>query len=287
MRKNLNWLAAGILVAWCCAAAPSPGGEVPRDFSQQYGPATRKIQQFYTHAVATGTIVREYPLEERKQELTYEYRADGMNFRLDVSTRSWRRGIEERGNKESYLATPTASFHGWGAAKAMPIDDSKELSYSETKARIEKIFPYNQPFGFATDGTVLDLLRSPGILVAGIAKTKYEGREMVKVRFGEGADVRNRSPEEHSYVLLSPAEAWAVRGYCKVVGRGANQMIYRGTVSYGGMREGVPIADRIETWQEKGPSRTCVAHEVVNISRVTTGDPSWVTFTADGFPGPP
>ncbi len=138
-----------------------------------------------------------------------------------------------------------------------------------------------------TSGTLLDLLRKPWVKVDSPQKSEKQGKPLVKIRFDERGDVRDRLPGERAYVVLSPNEGWALREYLKIVGTGSNEVVYRGTVTYSGMRDGVPIVDRIETWEEKGRPRVCVRHEIVHISRVTHGDPNWVDFTADGFPGPP
>jgi hypothetical protein len=280
--RRLHWFAMPS-VLFVALASAARAGDVPRDFAQKYGPAVRKLQQYYTHATANGTVLREYPKEDKAIEQTFEYRADGMNYRLDTSISVWRRKVLESRSRESYLATPTASFYGWGKANAKPIDDSKELSYEETKARIEKIFPFNQPFSFSTSGTLLELLNRPGVNVGKLSKMLRDGQEMVKINFGEPDDVRDRLPGERAWIVLSPKEGWVVREYYKVVGRGAEAMTYHGAITYSGGHDGVPIIDRLENWQEKGPKRDCLLHEVVSISRFVHGDPSWVDFTADGF----
>ena len=162
------------------------------------------------------------------------------------------------------------------------------MSYEESRARIEQLFPFNRPYDFESSGTLLELLRRSQVNVLAIQKTMQNGQSLVKVRFEEVGTppigVRNGPVEERSYVMLSPAEGWAMRGYLKTTGRGADETRYRGTVSYNGSRNGVPVVDRIESWQEKGPKRTCVLHEIVQVSSFVTGDPPDVVFTGDGFP---
>ncbi len=204
-------------------------------------------------------------------------------MRLDVTTIGGKNMGHKAGTTEVFFATPGASFYGIGAPGSVGIDTSTEWTYEQTKARIQKAFPIDQPFSLGANTTLLDLLNKPQVKVDALKKVKKKGEQLVKITFDEPAARHANAKESKSWVLLAPDQAWSVRAYSRTTGVGSEEMTYRGNLSYDQTRQGVPVIEKIETWQEKGPRREIILHEVIAISRFIADDPADVTFTADGF----
>ena len=160
-----------------------------------------------------------------------------------------------------------------GLAEAPAIDTANELTYAEAKARIATAFPIDKPFALGTSGTVLDMLSRPQVHLDRIKKITHKGQQFVRISFDQ--DGGKDSPDlSKSYVLLSPSEGWAVREFSKSTGNGSDQKVLRGKITYGDAHDGVPVVEKIETWQYEGREQTCVLHEVVEISKFDGGDPA-------------
>jgi hypothetical protein len=128
---------------------------------------------------------------------------------------------------------------------------------------------------------VLDVLSRPQVRVDAVKKITHKGRQFVKISYeqpgGNGAD------QAKSYVLLSPSEGWAMREFSQTTGYGSDQKLVRGKISYGDARDGVPMVQKIETWEYEGRDQTCVLHEVLEISTFDARDPAVRYFQADTF----
>lgn len=283
--RSSKWSLAvvALSVVWHANVHRALGGNLPSGFSDQYQPAVEKLQGTYTHATITGSVLREYPQTGKSYEQRYVLRINGPKMRLDVTSAGGTGMGKPAGTTEVFFATPQASFYGIGHPGAVGIDTSSQWSYEQTKAKIKAAFPIDQPYSLGANSTILELLRRPQVKVESLKKVKQKGEGLVKVSFDEPVQGKNGKPKESkSWVLLAPSQGWAVRGYSKTTGQGADEMTLRGTLSYT-MRDGVPVIEKVENWQEKGAGRTCLLHEVISISRFKGDDPPVVTYTADGF----
>jgi hypothetical protein len=272
---------AALLLAASLATRSAVAGDLPPSFSEKYQPAVEKLKDVYSHSTVTGTVKREFPLKGESFEQKYTLRSSGIKQRLDISTTQNKKGGLPVGTVEVYLATPDASMYGTGRVNAPAIDVAQELTYSQALSQINKAFPIDKPFSMGSDGTVLNMLQSPQVHAGKPEKIDYKGQKFVKISYGQ--HVPGSHGESKSYVILSPSEGWAVREFSKSTGQGASEKRIRGKISYGESRDGVPMVEKIETWQYEGAQQTLVAHETIQISKFDANDPNMSYFGADKF----
>jgi hypothetical protein len=273
-----------VFLAACSASSMTLAGNLPQDFTDAYEPAVAKIQKVYNYVTVRGSVVREFPLKREATTQEYTLRNSAKKSRLDIKTTASKNGALAVGTVEVYLATPEASFYGIGDNGTPAIDTSQELTYAEATLRINKAFPIDEPYALASGGTVLEMLKNPQINIGEVKKIQHQGKQYVKIIYdrpiGGGADNLDALV---SYVLLSPSEGWAVREFSRSTGRGADMKTTKGKVTYSDVRDGVPIVERIETWQYVGADQVLSAHELVSVTKFEPGDPLMVYFGADGF----
>jgi hypothetical protein len=258
------------------------GGDLPSDFAAKYQPAAENLQRCYSHATISGTLRRENPRAKKLLEQQYVLRAAGAKFRLDITTTAEHGMGLEVGSTTSYIATPDGSLSSYRGPRSQVFDTASELSYSDVKSRIENGCPLIMPYKSVGQGTILEVLKLPNVRVDGVEKIQRDGETLVKVSYDESSGQKSQRARK-SWFLLCPAEGWAVREYSRTTGDGDSEILHRGTLKYDGMHDGAPLVRRIEIWQEQGPRRECILHEIIEVSSFTPVDPSSYFFTAFTF----
>lgn len=264
-------------------AASLIGGELPREFEQQYSSAVGRLRDYYTHVTVSGTLKRELPQSNKSLEQKFVYRAAGPQLRLDVTTVANRGMGAKVGGSDMYMATRIGSLTSIRNPGSQRFDDARQLNYGDTKSRIDDTCMLNYPYTFANHATLYDFLKQPGVAAVEVKKIKRKSETLVKVSYRETAGREDSAVNWNSWFVLSPSEGWAVREYSRTTGDGDNAVTYRGSLSYDGQQDGVPLVKRIESLEEHGANRTCVAREVVLVSKFTAGDPDNQYFTAFDF----
>lgn len=275
------------LAALTVLAGPAPGrswaGEPPREFLQQYAPAVEKLRNFYTHATVFGTRKRELPQAGKSLEQQFVYRSAGAQVRLDVTTIANQGMGAKVGKSDMYMATGIGSLTTVRNPGSQVFDDARQLSYGDTRSRIESTCLLNYPYTFDSHATLYSFLQQPGVRAVQVKKIKRDDELLVKVSYSETAAREDRPTDWKSWFLLSPAEGWAIREYERSTGEGERMMTYRGTLTYEGAQDGVPLVKQIVTTQEQGPAHKCVVRESVMVSKIVPGDPAGHYFTAFDF----
>jgi hypothetical protein len=116
-----------------------------------------------------------------------------------------------------------------------------------------------------------------------VKKIKRDDESFVKVTFNDITGRQDRATQWSSWFLFSPAEGWAVREFSRSTGQGDTAVTYRGSLTYDGEQNGVPLVSRILSIKEQGPKHTCVERETVWLEKYTAGAPGPEFFTGFEF----
>jgi hypothetical protein len=283
MRRSVVGAAAALGFFLLAFSKDASAGELPNDFSKAYAPAVDRLRDFYTHVTVTGSLKRELPQAKKSLEQTFIYRAAGTQVRLNVTTVA-NKGMKAKvGGSDLFMATRDGSLTTVRNPGSEVFDDAKQLNYGDTKSRIDDTCLLTFPYACVGQGTVLEYLRQSTVKVLSVKKIKRDDESLVKVNFHETTGRQDRSTQWSSWVLLSPAEGWAVREFSRTSGQGDAAVTYRGSVEYEGQQNGIPLASRIVSIKEKGPSHACVERETVLLDRYTPGAPGPEYFTGFDF----
>jgi hypothetical protein len=275
----ISSLLAGAIV--CCCATTAGAVELPREMTSQFRTTVERIKQVYAHATITGTLKHELPQANKFRDQQFIFRAAGPDRRIDLTTTAQRGMGFEVGAVDMTMGAPYASLHTYRGPASQVFDTAEELSYQAAKAKIEDACPLDKIGSLGNRGTVLDLLGSQGVTITSVQKLASKGTPLVKISFQEG---RNQGPaNSSSWVTVSPSEGWAVRSYHRTTGQGTSEVTFRGRITYSGMHEGAPLVQHMEAWQEQGPQKTCIQHDVVQVSDFNTEEPGHDYFAAFGL----
>lgn len=259
------------------------GGDLPNDFSQAYAPAVARLRDFYTHVTVTGRLRRELPQTKKSVDQTFVYRAAGVQVRLNVTTVKSNGMKAKAGASDLFMATRDGSLTTNRNPGSEVFDDAKQLNYGDTKTRIDSTCLLTYPYTFGSHTTIYDYLRQPTVTVLSVKKIKRDEELFVKVNFNDVTGRQDRSTQWSSWFLLSPAEGWAVREFSRSSGQGDAAVTYRGSLTYDGDQNGIPLVSRILSIKEQGPSHTCVERETVWLEKYTAGAPGPEFFTGFEF----
>jgi hypothetical protein len=266
----------------CCCATTVEAVELPREMNSQYRTAVERLKQVYAHATISGTLKHELPQQNKFRDQQFIFRAAGPDRRIDLTTTAQRGMGFDVGATDMYMGAPYASLQTYRGPTSQVFDTADELSYQAAKSRIDDACPLDKICSLGNRGTVLDLLGSQGVTITSVKKLTSKGTPLVKIGFQETGRNPNAA-ESSSWVTLSPTEGWAVRSYHRTTGHGASEVTFRGTITYSGMHEGAPLIQHMETWQEQGPQKTCIQHDVVQVSDFSTEEPDHDYFAAFGL----
>lgn len=259
------------------------GGDLPNDFSQAYAPAVDRLRDFYTHVTVTGRLKRELPQTKKSVEQTFIYRAAGVQVRLNVTTVT-SKGMKARaGASDLLMATRDGSLTTMRNPGSEVFDDARQLTYGDTKTRIDSTCLLTYPYTFGSHATIYEYLRQPTVTVLSVKKIKRDDESFVKVTFNDITGRQDRATQWSSWFLFSPAEGWAVREFSRSTGQGDSAVTYRGSLTYDGQQNGVPLVSRILSIKEQGPKHTCVERETVWLEKYTAGAPGPEFFTGFEF----
>jgi hypothetical protein len=283
MRPELLLLSVLALALPCLVGPHALADDLPRDFTVQYQPAVASFARCYAHATISGTLKQEYPRTKKLLEQQFVLRAAEPKIRLDLTTTAQQGMGKVVGSAEAYIATPDGSLVSYRGPHSPVFDTARELSYSDTKSRIEKSCPLSSPFKVAGQGTILDLLKLPDIRVASVEKITRGGEMFVKVSYDESDGGKDQAGHSKSWFVLSPGEGWAVREYSRTTSSGDSEVTNRGILKYDGMHEGAALISRLECWQEEGPRHKLNWREILDISSFDPREPSDYYFTAFAF----
>jgi hypothetical protein len=278
--RHRTLMIAATIVA--CFSTAAGAVELPRELPGQYRSLVVRIREVYSRATISGTLKHELPQANKFCDQQFTFRAAGPNVRIDLTTQSQRGFGFVDGAKDVYMGAPYASMHSFWKPNSDVFDDANELSYQAAKARIDEAFPITKIYSIGSQGTVLDLLQSSSVKITEVKKMTAKGTPVVKISFQEGG----HAPGPHgasSWVALSPSEGWALRQYHRTMSNGVSEVVYRGTLTYSGMHEGAPLLLQMETWQEQGPGKTCLAHDLIHVSSFNTEEPGHDYFAAFGL----
>lgn len=276
---SISLAALSLLVS--TSSTPSLAGDLPRDFVGQYAPAVEKLREFYSHVTVRGTLKHALPQQAKSLEQKFVFRAASPQVRLDVTTTANKGMNAKLGGSDMYMATSYGSLTTIRNPGSSTFDDARQLNYNDTKSHIESTCLLNYVYTFADHKTILDYLQQPNVQDVKITKIHREGETLVKITYREtsAADVRKSGPP--AWFVLSPTEGWAVREYSRTVGEGTNAITYRGTLTYEGTKDTVPLVKGIESVQEQGGAR--VTRDVVQVSKIVSGNPKDEYFTSFDF----
>lgn len=265
----------------CCCASVARAVELPGEMTSQYRTAVERLKQVYAHATITGSLKHELPPANKFRDQQFIFRAAGPDRRIDLTTTAQRGMGFDAGATDMTMAAPYASLHTYRGPTSHVFDTADELSYQAAKSRIEDACPLDKICSLGNRGTVLDLLGSQSVTITSVKKLTSKGTPLVKIGFQEGRNPG--SADSSSWVTLSPSEGWAVRSYHRITGRGTSEFTFRGRITYSGMHEGAPLLQHMETWQEQGSQKTCIQHDVVQVSAFSTEEPDHDYFAAFGL----
>ncbi len=283
MQRSVMVGAAALGVFLLVCSNRSSGGELPTDLSNAYAPAVERLRDFYTHVTVTGSLKREFPQTKKSLEQTFIYRAAGTQVRLNVTTVA-NKGMKAKvGGSDLYMATRDGSLTTVRNPGSEVFNDATQLSYGDTKSRIDDTCLLTFPYACVGQGTVLDYLRQSNVKILSVKRIKRDQESFVKINFHETTGRQDRATQWSSWVLLSPDEGWAVREFSRTSGQGDSAVTHRGSVEYDGQQNGIPLASRITSIKEKGPSHTCLERETVLLDNYTPGAPGPEYFTGFDF----
>src|SRR5262245_37802985 len=164
MRRIVACLGWAVVAMWAvCAAGSLAAGDLPREFAQQYGPAAEQLRQFYTHATIAGALRRELPETGKLLEQRFVYRSAGAQVRLDVTTTASKGMGAKIGGSDMYMATGIGSLTTIRRPGSEVFDDARQLSYDDSKSRIENTCLLNYPYTFDSHQTIYDFLTQPNV----------------------------------------------------------------------------------------------------------------------------
>jgi hypothetical protein len=259
------------------------GGDLPPDIGNALAPAVDKLRDFYTHVTVTGRLKRELPQTKKFMEQTFIYRAAGTDVRLNVTTVTSKGMKAKAGASDLLMATRVGSLTTVRNPGSEVFDDAKQLNYGDTKSRIDSTCLLTYPYTLGSQISVYEYLRQPSVTILSVKKIKRDDESFVKINFNEVTGRKDRSVPWTSSVLLSPSEGWAVREFSRSTGQGNAIVTYRGSISYDGQQNGVPLASHILSIKEQGQEHTCVERETVWLEKFTAGAPGPEFFTGFEF----
>jgi hypothetical protein len=251
-------------------------GELPRELTSAYRPAVERLKDGYTKISIEGTSTLVLP-DDRFRAQEFIMRADGKRRRLDVKIADQRGMKLKVGAIEMRMATPYGSLVTYTLPDSEFFDDARETSYNDTVAEIDSGSLMNYPYALDSNGTILDMLLSPGVKVTGVRKFKAEGLPMVEIKYQERGTYAGYYGVWDSSLVLSPAEGWALRGFTRTSGR----FTQRANVSYSGSEEGIPLLSSIET--ETVANGRATRRESILVNQIKLGAPDDYFFTAFAY----
>lgn len=285
-------IAFPICVALLLISSRAVGGEIPREFLEQYQPFAERGMALYSQVTLEGTIVR----NEGNEVLWRNFvcRHDGDKFRLDLTSlpTPHSQGFNGETESEVYIARPNGSLRAERASAITKyvIETYSPADYpellSEIYNRTSVVTPYRS-LGLP----ILELLRSPRVTVKSITPISKDGREFVEIQ-AQGQSTESSKVIYDTTILLSPAEGWAVREYtdsdeawfAKQKDKDPDDYgtKIRWTLDYDGMKNGIPILNRVEYQEWRGrPHPSDV--RLLNVESIKFGPSTESDFTADSL----
>ena len=268
------------------------GGEIPREFLEQYQPFADRGMALYSQVKLEGTIVRNGGNEVLWRNFICQY--DGKNFRLDLTylPSPHSQGFNGGTESEVYIASPNGSLRAEcaSAITKFVIESYSPADYpellSEIYNRTSCVTPYRN-LGLP----IIEMLRSPRVTVESIAPISKDGREFVEIK-AQGKSTESSKVVYDTTILLSPAEGWAVREYTdsdeawfakqKDKDPDDHGTKIRWTLDYDGMKDGIPILKRVEYQEWRGrPHPSDV--RLLNVESITFGPSPESDFTVDSL----
>jgi hypothetical protein len=280
MRHNQAARLAAVAIVWC-GLVGAARAQLPQQLVSRYRPAVEKLRQAYMHATIEGTSMLAYPGQDKSREQQFVMRAGGELRRLDVTTVKQQGMGLKVGGSEMRMATPWGSLSTYTAPGSKFFDNAKQTSYGETVAEIDKVSLLNYPYALDASGTILDMLLNGGVQVTSVKSFKSEGQQLVKISYQESASHAGRTGLWDSWLVLSPGEGWALRGFTRTLGQGTGAITQRAKLTYSDSTDGVPQVQSIEA--ETVAGRTPIRREAIQVSKIKFGDPDRYYFDSFSF----
>lgn len=234
-----------------CVSAPAPpkGRDVGDAILADYAAALRKMEGFYSHIHAVGTLVKTFhkPGGDTRQTVEIEFWRDGVNQLSrevsDPGTGAAREWIEGSNAEYRFSIVRESPDRPFTIEQFVPASASGAGSVAEYPA------PWKPDATFATgfpaaaysafDMAMSRIVSSPSFRLR--RATRDEDGDVVRMDFDFKPD--QDYPIVRASVLLQPSTGWGVRSY--EGGFGASGQVKRsGTVEYGPPADGVPIPRR-------------------------------------------
>lgn len=269
--------------AICLLAGLAAAADLPRELTSQLAPALERTREVYTRVSVFGSLRREMPLAHQSVEQDFALRVSGVRIRLDLTTVANNGTSARVGATDLYMATSIGSLVTMRAPGETVFHDARELKYGETKDKIQNTCHINDVYSFGGKPTVLDFLKQPSVSAVKMTSSQKNGQPLLKIAFREITGREDASTTWQSYVVLSPTEGWAIREYQRTSGSGDHEVTYRARLTYGGVRERVPIVDQIEYVEQRGKQKQVVLRESIRISQFLPGEPPEELWTAFDF----
>jgi hypothetical protein len=257
------------------------GGDLPREITSQYRPAVEKLRQAYTHATVEGTVAVAYPTRGKSRVQEFAMRANGQKRRLDVKTTAQQGLGLKLGSTQMRMATPYGSLVTTATPGAEAFDDATETGYAETVAQIDNRSLLNFPYALDSNGTILDMLLSPGVKVTGVERINAEGRPLVQINYEETSRHEGHSGLWKTQLILAPDEGWPLVSFTRTLSQGSHELTQRARLAYSGNAGGIPLVESIEFESTEG--RTLLRQESVKVSNFKLGDPDEYYFSSFSF----
>lgn len=278
MRSNLLTCCAAVAVVWS-GLLGAARAQLPPEIVNQYRPAVEKLQRAYTRVTIEGTSRLAFPGQDKSREQRFVMRAGGQLRRLDVTTLHQQRMELKVGGKEMRMATPWGSLSTYTAPGSDFFDDAKQIPYDQVVAEIDESSLLNYPYSLNSTGTILDMLLKSSVKVTSTEVVESEGLKLVRINYEETARYADHQGRWKSWLVLSPAEGWALRGFTRSSDSG--RITQRASLSYSGLRDGVPLLQSIQT--ETAQGRTPTRREEIQVTKIKLGKPDSFYFDSWSF----
>ncbi len=278
LRKFLL-LATMLLLA--TVPATSSGGDLPREITSAYRPAVERLNQAYTSVSIEGTTSMVQPRQDKSLEQRFVMRADGTLRRLDLEATAQSGMGVSVGSKEMRMATPYGSLVSVTAPGSESFDDARQTSYADTVSKIDNGCLMNYPYALDSTGNILDMLLSPAVKVTGVRRFTSDGETLIEIKYQQQGRFAERTGVWNSSLVLSPSESWALRGFTRTTGEGANRITQRAKITYSGMEDGVPLIQSIET--ETVENGRAMRREAIQVAKIKFGPPDNYFFTSFAY----
>ncbi len=249
----------------------SQTNSLKKKIPQDYEPAAKKLEAFYTNIRMRGKIVHWW--KENNQYI--EYMANGPLLRLKSVYDELGEFVSVANNKGSFYLIKKNNGNGFQLREAGNPDLYQDMAQG---IRSSAILPF-APFCF-NNTTIIDFFKHSNDGLKDVITINREGKTFVKVVF-EWPTVPNKPMIMNLiWLIFSPDDCWALHEY--YLGAVGVRVADCCLITYENKLDGIPLVKKIERWRVDGEGKH---HKELSaeVSEILPGSVPGEEFTLAAF----